>query len=516
MIEREELLRREQALGDFGEFILDNEDLSRILQEGCRLIAEALRVDLAKIIEIDRTTNTGLVRAGVGWDDGIVGTKRVDLNERTSEAFAIETAKPVISRDISHEDRFEFPEFLRDHGVRALVNVPILLPGRKPYGLLQVDAREPRDFAEEDISFLRTYAMALGPVIDRLRTVTKLQQSDERLRQVVENAKGYAIVLSDAEDKITDWLAGAEDIFGWSEKEVLGKRGSILFTSEDREHGVDEAELQVAREEGTCPNVRWHIRKDGERVFIEGQTIALKDDQGSVSGFMKIGQDVTARKHGEERQGVLLAELQHRVRNVLAIVQSLVQRTVAGGEPIEVIRGQLEGRISALARTQALLTRELGVGVDLEEIVRDELIGQAAAEEHFEVIGSPVRLAPKAAEVVTLAIHELATNALKYGALRHEGSKLAIRWHVDETRNPPWLRLHWQERGVPSSTGATRGAGFGTELITRRVPYELRGEGRIDHLEDGVDVTLGFPLVQSTSILQTSEPHPRQKSGVVA
>lgn len=182
----------------------------------------------------------------------------------------------------------------------------------------------------------------------------------------------------------------------------------------------------------------------------------------------KVTADVTARKRGEERQAMLLAELQHRVRNVLATVQSLIQRTVSGEQPIAEIRKQLIGRLDALARTQTLLTRALGIGVDLAGIIRDELDGQAAHPDQFTINGCAIELAPKAAEVVTLAIHELATNAAKYGALRHEGAHLEIGWLLDEDRNPHWLRLHWREHGVPISVPKERRSGFGTELITRR------------------------------------------------
>jgi PAS domain S-box-containing protein len=506
MVGRDELLRRQRALGDFGEFVLRHDNLQEVLQESCRLIADALGADLAKVVEIERETNTGLVRAGVGWKSDVVGKERIDLGERTSEAYAIETSEPVITTDIATETRFHFPDFMKRDGVRAAVNVPIVLPGRKAWGLLQVDAREPRDFDDEDIEFLRTYAMVLGPVIDRLQTVDELKQTGERLHLIVENAHGYVIALSDADDIITDWLAGSEQILGWTAKEIIGQPAAVIFTPEDREAGVPQRETSMAKGAGAAPNVRWHLRKDGSRVFLDGQTVALRSANGDVRGFLKIGQDVTDRKENEERQAVLLAELQHRVRNVLAMVRSLVQRTASGDRPIEQIRQQLEGRIDALARTQALLTRALGAGVDLQQLVRDELDGQAADEDGFTISGPAIELAPKAAEVVTLAVHELATNASKYGALKHEGARLTITWSVDERDGTHWLQLSWREDKVPMAAEAKRRTGFGTELITRRVPYELRGEGRIDFHDAGLEAVIGFPLRPGTSVLQTSEP----------
>lgn len=174
-------LDRQRVLSEFGDFVLDHDDLDEILNEGCRLVAAALGADLAKVIEIERQSDTGFIRAGVGWNPGVVGHERISLNERSSEAYAIEKTEPVITNDIAQEKRFEFPSFLTDHGVVAVVNVPIFLPGRIPYGILQVDARRPREFDQEDIEFLKTYSMVLGPVIDRIQ-IAKERRATDALR----------------------------------------------------------------------------------------------------------------------------------------------------------------------------------------------------------------------------------------------------------------------------------------------------------------------------------------------
>jgi PAS domain S-box-containing protein len=301
--------RYQRAFADFGDFVLDHEDLDEILNEACRLVAHELDVDLAKVIEIDRSSDTGLVRAGVGWRPGVVGHERVSLTERSSEAYAIEKAEPVITQDIESEDRFEFPQFLREHDVVALVNVPIFLPGRDPYGLLQVDSRRKRDFGDHEVEFLKTYAMVLGPAIDRLRTAAALRVADDRL-QLIENARAYVMIVSDADDRITAWLGGSENILGWSRSEALGHPTDIIFTDEDRADGVPARELGRARENGTAADVRWHQRRDGSRVFLDGQTIAIRHPDGELRGYLKIGQDVTERIRTE----AALRESEDRLR----------------------------------------------------------------------------------------------------------------------------------------------------------------------------------------------------------
>jgi two-component sensor histidine kinase len=156
---------------------LCSDTLDAVLHEACRLVAAALGVDLAKVLEIDVDGLGLLVRAGVGWRPGVVGRKRIRMTERSSETHAIEAGRPVLSEDTASETRFEFADFLKEHGVAALVNVPIPLPGGKPYGLLQVDSRMPRAFDQDDVEFLRTYAAILGPVIDRLHKAHSLEEA---------------------------------------------------------------------------------------------------------------------------------------------------------------------------------------------------------------------------------------------------------------------------------------------------------------------------------------------------
>lgn len=173
----EEMQIRQKVLADFGEFALRSDSLDEVLHEACRLVAEALHADLAKVLEVEEGGRAALVRAGIGWKPGIVGKERLHFSERSSETYALERQEPVVSRNIRDENRFEFADFLIDHGVVSLVNVPIFLPGEKPYGLLQVDSRKLRKFGDRDIQFLRTYATFLGPVIDRLHKVQSLQRA---------------------------------------------------------------------------------------------------------------------------------------------------------------------------------------------------------------------------------------------------------------------------------------------------------------------------------------------------
>lgn len=208
-----------------------------------------------------------------------------------------------------------------------------------------------------------------------------------------------------------------------------------------------------------------------------------------------------ALRESEGRARLLLAELRHRVRNILAMIRSLVTRTASEEMSAFDYAQHLAGRLDAVARTQAILTSRPGEGIEIEDLVREELLAQAPAEDRFHLEGPAVLLSPKAAEVLTLAVHELATNSIKYGSLGADG-ELSITWDVEQRDAEKWLTLVWEESGVENS-GSASGCGFGTELITKRVPYELGGTGTIEFEGDGMRAIIAFPLRDMGSILET-------------
>lgn len=172
---REQMLKRQHVLAEFGDFALRSEDLDEVLTEACRLVGAALAVQRAKVLEIEPDQKSFFIRAGIGWTSEIIGKVRLPMNERSSESYSIASGEPVITQDISQEDRFVFPAFMREQGIVAIANVPIFLPNGRAYGLLQVDSQEPREFTIQDTEFLHTYATILGPVIDRLFKIDDLQ-----------------------------------------------------------------------------------------------------------------------------------------------------------------------------------------------------------------------------------------------------------------------------------------------------------------------------------------------------
>jgi two-component sensor histidine kinase len=219
-----------------------------------------------------------------------------------------------------------------------------------------------------------------------------------------------------------------------------------------------------------------------------------------AADFLERRQTIVRLQQAMERQTLLTAELQHRVRNIFATIRAIAARTESANGSVDDFKAHFEGRISALARTQAILTRFPCEGADLEMLVRDELLALAAQESQLSISGPSLCLSPKAAEVTSLVIHELATNATKYGALTVPKGRITIVWRVETRENILWFALSWTESGCVLQDEASRHNGFGTELITRGLPYELGGTGMMELRPEGLYAEITFPLRGANTI----------------
>lgn len=255
------------------------------------------------------------------------------------------------------------------------------------------------------------------------------------------------------------------------------------------------AALDAARETGEL-NVEWRVRlADGSMRWLA----ATGRSQGRR--MLGVTQDITERKQTETRLKLLLGELQHRVRNVLAVVRSVVSRTVRNATSVQDLAAHLNGRLETLARTQGVFTRTEDAAIDLEEMIRDELLSVAANEDHVTVDGPMVGLRREAAEMIALALHELTTNAVKYGALSGPNGRLAIRWRVMKTGQGPSLFLEWTESGVRALDTRPARAGFGRELLERGLPHELGASTSLEFAPGGLRALIELPLTERIAAL---------------
>jgi two-component sensor histidine kinase len=207
--------------------------------------------------------------------------------------------------------------------------------------------------------------------------------------------------------------------------------------------------------------------------------------------------DMTAARRAEEHQQLLIAELDHRVKNVLARVAAVVQRTREDSPSTEAFAAALEGRIQSMADAHALLSQTRWLGVSLADVVRNELAPWATGDS-TSVDGPDIALTAEATQAVAMVFHELVTNAAKYGALSCPHGQVSVHWkRLLNGAEHPRLTITWQEAGGPPVAAPTRG-GYGTGLIRDLIPYELGGTVQLEYPAGGALCTIELPLERVT------------------
>jgi two-component sensor histidine kinase len=209
--------------------------------------------------------------------------------------------------------------------------------------------------------------------------------------------------------------------------------------------------------------------------------IPLTRGDGSLRGYNVVVEDVTDRRLEEDRRKLLIDELNHRVRNTLAVVQSIARQTLAGHAGAEA-RQAFEERLYALAAAHSILTREHWTAADLREVIVSSAGSQAS--DRINLDGPPVALSPSVAVTLSLALHELGTNASKYGALSNDTGRVEVVWALDGPRRTR-LKLRWEEIDGPP-VAPPRRKGFGTRLLQRALSAELGGSARLEFAPAGV------------------------------
>ncbi|WP_374645048.1 sensor histidine kinase [Tabrizicola sp.] len=294
-----------------------------------------------------------------------------------------------------------------------------------------------------------------------------------------------AVLSVDRHLRITSWNGGARRLFGHAAEEVLGHPVTLLSPHPDEDRATFDLILHGKRV--ATRQTLW-LRTDGKRLHVSLAVSPIRDRAGQITGAAVIARDSSASHDLERLQKVLIGEMKHRVKNVLSTVQAIARQTM-GSERTEAYV-TFEKRILALGRAQDLITRDAHEGVELQAVVASVLAPFPQSQFRFE--GPPVRVSSRAAVALALGLHELATNAVKYGALSVKSGCVRIRWAV--TPGPPAeFVLRWREEGGPAVAPPKR-KGFGTVVIQDVLAAELQGRVQLVHAEDGVTCEVTAPM----------------------
>lgn len=345
----------------------------------------------------------------------------------------------------------------------------------------------------EMLRFLAHQAMAQMELRRSLaaqkRLLEQSRASEARHRQIVDSAVDFAVITLDLDGNVTSWSVGAERILWWTESEMLGRRGDVFFSAEDRAAGVPEREMRSAREEGRGLDERWHHRRDGSTFWASGEIMPLKDEQDQHVGYVKILRDRTQQRESELQREALMHELAHRIKNSLAMVQAIATQTLRNASSLADAGEAISGRLIALGRAQDILLGSHRDLTDIRMIVEEALRPHRSGEARIVASGPVLELTSDQGLGLSLALHELATNAMKYGALSIPGGKVAVSW---SNTAEDGFRFCWREADGPAVATPTR-SGFGSRLIERIVAPYFNGTGKLAFNPAGVCFDLEGP-----------------------
>jgi PAS domain S-box-containing protein len=310
-----------------------------------------------------------------------------------------------------------------------------------------------------------------------------------------------AMVFTDAA-KPDNPIIFANDSFlsltGYSREEVLGKGFNFLMA-----YGADAEALRRIKAgfEGSSSGAEiLYRRKDGGEFWAAVFISPVHDEGGDIVQYFASLVDLTRHKEDEAQSKMLIDELNHRVKNTLSTVQSIVWQTLRTPSDPIVMRESIESRLFALSRSHDLLTREKWESAGLLDIVHDALepFGVSGGRaDRIAVTGKNIRFPPKSALALGIAFNELATNAVKYGALSNAAGSILIEWRMETTPAGQRLLLNWKEKDGPPVTPPAH-KGFGSRVIERGLAHELEGITHLDYRPDGLVCKMDIPLPRGT------------------
>lgn len=386
-------------------------------------------------------------------------------------------------------------EGVRALGLRAYSCFPLIANGRL-LGTLGFGTRRRESFTPEDLAFFGTLAQYVTAVRERRRAEVAFRSSEARLRLAIDAGR-MAVWESDAgRDVIApspelNRLLGFPDDANPTATEIRER-----YHPGAREQLMAAAAEAIARGESYAESEFRVIWPDGTIHWLLLRAELRQNNEGEPAGAVGVALDITARKRDEERGRLLTNELNHRVKNTLATIQAVASQTFRNAKSLEDAHRAFLDRLAAMASAHDILTRESWEGAELADVATIAAAGFGPSE-RIAASGPRLRLAPRTAIAVAMALHELATNAVKYGALSVEGGHVELTWSIDDDVAGQRLRMRWQEFGGPPVEPPTR-RGFGSRLIEDGLSRELGGQVRILFEPKGVICTADAPLPAST------------------
>lgn len=471
-----------------------------------RMAALILRAPRAAVVLVDQDRLWHKARIGIPSGEYPRAGSVADL--------MVQTGETVFSPDMSVDPRFASLNSRPNQvDVRFYAGAPLIAPGGEVIGLLAVGDPEPHPphTEAEKLALEDLAALAMEMLVHDAENIDAERRTrlDQRRVELALDAAG----LGEFEwDIIQDRVFVSERmkaLTGVTANSAKGQGGDVSFRfvhPDDADRLRRTVDTGLKTEGRYLAEYRMIRPDDGRQRWMQGAGVVVTDRDGKPLRVIGVVRDITDRKSEEEHRETLLAELDHRVKNVLAAVQSLAAQSARRTTSTEGFLSAFAGRLKAMASAHELLTATRWRGASLAHIAAAELGGLAPGQARWE--GPDVTLTARAANAVSLALHELATNAVKYGALSVESGRVEVTW---EPAADGGFTVRWVESGGPHVAPPER-RGFGSTLLERVTGRELGGECRVEYRPDGVRAVLEAdaralaPLTEETAVIETVGP----------
>ena len=436
--------------------------------------------------------------AGAGWDPGALESTRIHNGVQSQAGYTLQEENSVLICDLEQESRFEISQLFTDHGVRSGIGALITV-GNQPWGVISLHDRTPDAFGAEDLAILEAASNIIAmTIMQRMR-----EDFLSRERFIQSLSLGVAEIGVWTRDLTSDevtWDQRLREMVGAQNTQFTPYKNDLtdFIVDEDRQRVRDA--LTLTKENGRAFEEEFRLlRPDGEMIWLHAR--AERTQQNNRSLVIGITADITERKLIEERSEFMMRELDHRVKNLLAIILSIAEITARSAQDVQSYKGGFRARLDAIARTHSLLADARWSGVDLHSLIEDEVVDRAAAG-RVEIDGPQVPISPGSAQSLSMLLHELNTNARKYGSLSVDGGLLKILWYKLGGEDGEVVII-WQETGGPQVQAPSH-RGFGSKVINQIIERQLGATVTTDWNPAGIILSVRIPL-------SSIRPPPSQK-----
>ncbi len=489
--------REQETLFRFTDRLYRAETTSDLYEAALDAIMGTLACRAASILRFDRQA----VMRFVAWRN-LSQDYRTAVDGHSPWSEGDREPEPIFIPDTAQAD---LPADLRaaieSEGIRALAFIPLTCGGRV-CGKFMAYYAVPQKFDQRVVDLAVTIARQLGfslerEEMDKRRHITEvaLRQSEERLRAVFDSpAIGVAVLTP--QGQFIETNEAFDDLCGYTSEELRTSMNSMELTHPDDRPAMRtllDSMLDGRRSDFIIE--KRYVRKDGTVIWVQNSVSLTHDEDGLPLHLVKLIQNITERKISEKRQRLLIDEINHRVKNTLATVQSFAAQSLRNANSLAEGRAAFEARLIALSKSHDVLTRQHWEGADLIDVVNGAIAPYRGRSEYgrFRIEGDRLRLGPKAVLALSLAFHELATNAVKYGALSTDSGRVSISWRIIPQSQR--FELRWQESGGPKVEPPLR-RGFGSRLVEQGLAQDIVGEVCLRFNDIGVECSIDAPLLE--------------------